>query len=515
VHSKRNVYFKVDRSFDRLKFCNLTIMTDYTFHWDENGNDTQTFILGNIHQDNKDEVYGSSYILKGCIPGVPYSIKASLTNALTDESSEYNANEGKHVWFESNISELSFTKDYANLINLTLNGVCSTEINVNVTHTLDSYTELSTYTLRYELFAESTTDSKCVNSFEVTMSTFDKDLDFPIAGLLPETEYDIYCSLIVNPNDNLHNEWYYVYTHKHIGVISTPVTGDSYFDNQDLADEFTCHLNNPVPDPPVLDFDPIDFNYDVNNPEQLWTSPGDGTILVWLQGGTGGKYGSYLGGEGGYIAVEIDVQKDVAYKIVVSGPGVDAVSNDIAPWLTPKHGGGGGGASGVFDPVTNTWMAIAGGGGGGADRGSGGAGGVPYIWNGTNGGGPNSNSYGKLGTITSVGLGGTGRRSGLAGALHDGGKGGTEGTGPYVGGYGVGTGGLGGEGGDDYGGGGGGGGWFGGGGGGIASDGRGAGGGGGSSYYDGTNTNIALSSTQSAAKYLVSMNGFVRISAVN
>jgi ribosome-associated toxin RatA of RatAB toxin-antitoxin module len=488
-------------------------MSENIFYWDENGNDTQTFFLGNIHQYNKDQVFDSTYILKNCTPGIPYSIQATVTNALTDESSEFIANEGNLIWFESNISEISFTKDHANLINFTLNEVSACEINVNVTHTLQSYPDLISYTLKYELYTESSTDSQCVSTYHLDFNETDEN--FPISNLASNTEYNVYYSLLVNPNDNIHNEWYYINTHQHIGVINTPITGNLHFDNQELEEEFICHINSPVSDPPVLDFDSVDFNYDVNNPEQIWTSPGDGTILVWLQGGTGGKYGTYLGGEGGYIAVEIDVQKDVAYKIVVSGPGVDAVSNDIAPWLTPRHGGGGGGASGVFDPITNAWMVIAGGGGGGADRGSGGAGGVPTIWNGTNGGGPNSNSYGKLGTITSVGLGGTGRRSGLAGALHDGGKGGTEGTGPYVGGYGVGTGGLGGEGGDDYGGGGGGGGWFGGGGGGIASDGRGAGGGGGSSYYDGTNTNIALSSTQSAAKYLVSTNGFVRISAVN
>jgi len=274
--------------------------------------------------------------------------------------------------------------------------------------------------------------------------------------------------------------------------------------NTNINSPYDTGLNAIVTDPlaVVIVIDPIDFNY--NGSEQIWTSPGDGTILVWLQGGTGGNYGTRLGGEGGFIAVEIDVQKDVAYKIRVAGPGVNRSGG--------RHGGGGGGASGFFDPTTNTWMAIAGGGGGSGDRGSGGAGGVPTIWNGTNGGGPNSNSYGKLGTTTSVGLGGTGRRNALAGALHDGGKGGTEGTGPYAGGYGVGSGGLGGKGGNDYAGGGGGGGWFGGGGGGIASDGHGAGGGGGSSYYDGTN--VALSSTQSATKYLVGINGFVRISAV-
>jgi hypothetical protein len=276
--------------------------------------------------------------------------------------------------------------------------------------------------------------------------------------------------------------------------------------NTNINSPYDTGLNAIMTDPlaVVIVIDPIDFNY--NGSEQIWTSPGDGTILVWLQGGKGGNWGTRLGGEGGFIAVEIDVQKDVAYKIRVARRGVQRSGG--------RHGGGGGGASGFFDPTTNTWMAIAGGGGGGADRGSGGAGGVPTIWNGTNGGGPNVASYGKLGTTTSVGLGGTGRRNALAGALHDGGKGGTEGTGPYAGGYGVGSGGLGGKGGNDYGGGGGGGGWFGGGGGGIASDGHGAGGGGGSSYYDGTNTNVVLSSTQSAAKYLNNSNGFVRISAV-
>ena len=251
---------------------------------------------------------------------------------------------------------------------------------------------------------------------------------------------------------------------------------------------------------PDFAFDPIDFNY-LTNQSQTWTSPGNGKILVGLQGSSGGNYGSRLGGVGGYIAVEIEVQKDVAYVIVVSGPGVNRGSG--------RHGAGGGGASGIFDPTTNKWMVIAGGGGGAADVGTGGAGGVPTIWNGTNGGGSGS---GKQGTITSVGLGGTGRRSARPGSLHEGGRGGTEGTGPYAGGYGVGTGGLGGKGGDDYAGGGGGGGWFGGGGGGINSSGHGGGGGGGSSYYDSTNANITLSSTQNTGKYINNAYGFVRIS---
>ena len=315
----------------------------------------------------------------------------------------------------------------------------------------------------YELEYKKASDLNFVSTSHPS-SAFGAD----IVGLEPETSYNFRVIKNTNINSPVSNTL--------LGIVTDPLAV-------------------------VLDFDPIDFNY--NGSEQIWTSPGDGTILVWLQGGTGGNYGTYLGGEGGFIEVEIDVQKDVAYKIRVAGPGVDRSAG--------RHAAGGGGASGVFDPTTNTWMAIAGGGGGGADRGSGGAGGVPTIWNGTNGGGPNVASYGKLGTITSVGLGGTGRRNALAGALHDGGNGGTEGTGPYAGGYGVGSGGLGGKGGNDYAGGGGGGGWFGGGGGGIASDGHGAGGGGGSSYYGGTNTNISLSSTRNA-KYLDSINGFVRIS---
>jgi hypothetical protein len=213
-------------------------MTEFNFFWDVNGNDTQTFMLGNIQQHNKDEVYGSNYIVNDCIPGIPYSIQATITNALTDESSEFSANEGKPVWFESNISEISFTKDHANLINFTLSEVSGTEINVNVTHTLNSYPDLISYTLKYELYAESICDPQCVTTYDLAVTEIDQY--FPISELTSNTEYDVYYSLLVNPNDSLHNEWYYVYTHQHIGVISTPVTGNIHFDNQELANEFIC-----------------------------------------------------------------------------------------------------------------------------------------------------------------------------------------------------------------------------------------------------------------------------------
>jgi hypothetical protein len=236
--------------------------------------------------------------------------------------------------------------------------------------------------------------------------------------------------------------------------------------------------------------------------KQTWTSSRNGTILVCVQGGRGGNNGA-SGGECGWIEVNISVTTGVIYDIIIATSGTNG---------SGRNGSGGGGASGLFDPVTQKWLVMAGGGGGSGapgegNNGAGGAGGKSSSgWSGANGSG------GRGATINQAGSGqlvNGARMHGVSGNLHEGGNGATEG-GYIEGGYGIGKGGFGGVGGGDYVGGGGGGGWFGGGGGSVNNNGHGTGGGGGSSYYDATNANIILS-TQSTEKYNDITDGYLKI----
>jgi len=117
------------------------------------------------------------------------------------------------------------------------------------------------------------------------------------------------------------------------------------------------------------------FNNSYTTGSHTWIAPGNGKITVELQGGKGGNYRS--GGAGGYITINVDVQKDAAYNVMVAGAGSGAGG---------RHGASGGGASG-FEHPTSRWMVVAGGGGGAADDGNGGNGGAPFGWNGGGGGG--------------------------------------------------------------------------------------------------------------------------------
>ena len=242
------------------------------------------------------------------------------------------------------------------------------------------------------------------------------------------------------------------------------------------------------------DFPMINDVYNVPG-TYTWVSPGNGKITIELQGGDGGDYQSNrTGGNGGYLCVDVDVIGGVEYTIVIGGPGEKNTNSSNGS--KSRHGGGGGGGTG-FKASTETWMVIAGGGGGAADTGNGGAGGIPDVFNGTNGSGSGN---GKKGTTTAGGAAGSGRKSGVAGIQYVGGRAGTEKTSDILGGEGIGNGGNGGIGGNDYAGGGGGGGWYGGGGGGINGSGHGGGGGGGSSYYDTTNPNVQLTSEQTSTQ---------------
>jgi hypothetical protein len=237
-----------------------------------------------------------------------------------------------------------------------------------------------------------------------------------------------------------------------------------------------------------------------------WVSPGNGKITIELQGGDGGDYQTTrYGGNGGYLCVDVDVVSGVEYTIIIGGQGEKNTNTTYS--TVARHGAGGGGGTGFKVSTEETWMVIAGGGGGAADTGNGGAGGIPGVFDGTNG---NGTGQGKKGTTTQGGAGGTGRKNGVDGKQYVGGRAATEKTSDILGGEGIGNGGKGGIGGNDYCGGGGGGGWYGGGGGAINSNGHGGGGGGGSSYYDTTNPNISL--TFSQPSYFDNLgNGYVKI----
>jgi hypothetical protein len=152
-----------------------------------------------------------------------------------------------------------------------------------------------------------------------------------------------------------------------------------------------------------------------------WSAPNSETVTVELQGGDGGDYQSNrIGGNGGYLCVDVDVIGGVEITIIVGGPGEKNTNSSYGSQA--RHGGGGGGGTG-FKASTETWMVIAGGGGGAADTGNGGAGGIPGVFDGTDGSGSGN---GQKGTTTAGGAGGSGRRAGVAGIQYVGGRAGTE-----------------------------------------------------------------------------------------
>jgi hypothetical protein len=213
----------------------------------------------------------------------------------------------------------------------------------------------------------------------------------------------------------------------------------------------------------------------------LWTAPFTGLLNIECYGASGGSVKNVRGGLGGFIYVRMNVNAGVTYVIVIGKDGNS--TNDS------RDSGGGGGGTGLGlskaeGGAGGEWWVIAGG-GGGAGPGNksphpGGNGGSHRSFNG--GSTSSNNTTGGGGTITRPGTSTGERKRGKAGNGVHGGDGVTEKD--RIGlGTGIGNGGYGGTGGNDYAGGGGGGGWKGGGGGGVGSRGYGIGGGGGSSYY--------------------------------
>ena len=258
----------------------------------------------------------------------------------------------------------------------------------------------------------------------------------------------------------------------------------------DLTQNVTCAYEL-CPPKFITSFTSVEFS---NKGTYTWTAPFTGLLNIECYGASGGFVKNVRGGLGGFIYVRMNVIADITYLIVIGNDGKN--TNDS--W---DSGGGGGGTGfglwptvqGGYNDPTGTltlpdaggeWWVIAGGGGGAG----------PGNWSphpGGKGGSHDSligestsshNTTGGGGTTTRPGTSTGERKRGQSGTIHKGGDGVTEKD--RIGfGTGVGNGGYGGTGGNDYAGGGGGGGWFGGSGGGVGSRGYGIGGGGGSSYY--------------------------------
>lgn len=211
-------------------------MTEHTFQWDTSGSDAQTFDLVSIHDGNKDAVFGSTYTVTGFVPGVPYKITATATNIRTDESIVFTPNDGDTVWFESNIDHLSFTKEHANTIDLSIDKIMSNEISIRVSHTLESYNDIENYTIRYDFFAEADGHTQSVSTYELSMT--ETEQVFPLMGLTPSTTYNLYYSIVVNPNNGSQDGWYYATSHTWLSTFHTFTVKNVEFDNPEIQQLF-------------------------------------------------------------------------------------------------------------------------------------------------------------------------------------------------------------------------------------------------------------------------------------
>ena len=217
-------------------------MSHHHFVWDTSGDATQVFDFGNIQQSNKNSVYDSTYTVTGFVPGVPYKISATATNVRTDESSVLAVNEGDTVWFESNIDAISFDKETAQDIYITVEEVLDTEILIRVSHNLHrNYNdEIDQYTIRYDFFAEANDEVHSISTY--VLSTSETEQDFPFVGLSPNTSYDVYHSIVVNPNNGHQDGWYYVCSHKLLSSIHTTATRTIRFDQPELEQLFNATI---------------------------------------------------------------------------------------------------------------------------------------------------------------------------------------------------------------------------------------------------------------------------------
>jgi len=211
-------------------------MTEITFQWDPEGSSTQEFSLGLVNNFNKETVESTTFVIENLTPGIPYALTANVTNMRTNQTASFETLSDT-VWIESNIDELVFTKEHATLCSVTAFSE-NDQIAVHVSHDFDDtnlQSLLGEYRLKYEFFVETTDDVQGFQTYELTVA--ESDEIFPLSGLIPDTTYAIYYSLLVSPGEG----WYHVDVHKFVGNVSFSSTdrGMDSIDDENLQTLFT------------------------------------------------------------------------------------------------------------------------------------------------------------------------------------------------------------------------------------------------------------------------------------
>jgi hypothetical protein len=202
-------------------------MSIQTFQWNVTGDDTQSFVLGNIRQINKQQIFDTTYAIENLQPGVPYTMTANIKNRYTNETTSYNpmntGNIGETIWFESNIDGLLFTKEHSKLYNIVPIGYENDNIIIEISHDMpveyiDGFSDTK---FKFDIFAEpqnSPSPSICLNTYE--MESNNSYSEFAITDVESNLQYNIYYSMLVNENDT---KWLYMHSHVYVGNIQTIV----------------------------------------------------------------------------------------------------------------------------------------------------------------------------------------------------------------------------------------------------------------------------------------------------
>jgi len=190
-------------------------MTEKVFQWNPNGPNTQEFSLGVVDNTNKQRMEETVYKVENMTPGVPYAIHANVLNIRTNQYVTFDEISDS-VWIESNIDQITFTKDHSRQFNITATND-NNQVVVRITHTLthpDLLSLFETYHFKFDLFFETESDRQCFQTYETRIE--DTDEYFPIPDLISGNEYNVYYSLLVKPGNDT---WYYVDVHQHVGQV--------------------------------------------------------------------------------------------------------------------------------------------------------------------------------------------------------------------------------------------------------------------------------------------------------
>lgn len=193
-------------------------MTEKVFQWNSTGPSVQEFTLGVVNNENKSQMESMTFVVENLTPGIPYSLNANVLNIRTNQHTIFDTFSDT-VWIESNIDSLAFTKDHAKSFVIDATDHAN-QIVVHIAHSLnhlDVRTLFETYRFKFDIFAESTTDTQCFQTYDITIA--ENAESFPLPDLVSNVEYGIYYSLLVNPGEQ-DDSWYHVTVHKYVGTIS-------------------------------------------------------------------------------------------------------------------------------------------------------------------------------------------------------------------------------------------------------------------------------------------------------